>query len=408
MLLNIIMDDIIINFYNEPKSIINKEETVKIIHYYKKELLEDNYMLYIADTDVITKLFIMFLFYYNLLLDDNKNTNKKFHCGIDYEFNTIKVRQIALMQMNFTINNQKYLWIIDPKKYDKKKTDIINDLLLLNDKVYKVLHGSESLDIPYMYDILFESDKDKILKFTKKLIDTRFLCEYVRKSTGITGKCSIYDALLYFGTITQEKYDELILMNEAMGPIQDVMWEINKMGSFHIKYALYDVLKLVLLLEDIYKKILETTPSYIRTYYYINKIIRFVILERKKVTNILEFVKGVVNPMNNYIVEINNKKSTLIDLFNKITENCIVKEDNDDIYISFIESISYVKGTFNFLLKYVVFYVISKKYKIYKNKNDLMENEIKIKLLYEELENIGFERIIKLLKIFEEYIKKII
>jgi hypothetical protein len=395
--------DFINNFYNNPTEIVDTESVIHIIHHYKKQLLENNYMLYIAENDVTIKLFILFLFYYKLLIKEYKlNNSKKINCGIDYEFNTDKVRQVALMQINFTVGDHKYLWILDPKKYSDEKIKIINDILLLNEDVYKVLHGSESLDIPYMYDTLFGGNKEKILQFTKRLIDTRFLCEYVRKSLGIEGKCSIYDAMLYFGTINKAKFDELEEINKQMMPIQDVNWEINKMSSLHIKYALYDVLQLVTLSEDIFKKILVETPEYVRTYYYIMKILRFVILERKNVTNVLEYVKNVVNPINNYIVM--EKKHTLIEVYNGIIKNCILNEANDKIYINHIESINYVRGTFNFLLKYVVFYVASIKYKVYKNKTDVMEDKIDINKLYNELNEIGFGKIRDLLIIFEKYV----
>jgi len=409
--INSIMDNYpnyINNFYNNPTEITDTELVINTIHHYKKKLLENNYMLYIAENDTIVKLFVLFLFYYGTLVKEykmhNQNSNKKIHCAIDYEFSTDKVRQVALMQINFSVNNHNYLWIIDPKKYDDSKIDIINNILLLNENIYKVLHGSESLDIPYMYDVLFKGDKQKIFQFTKKLVDTRFLCEYVRKSLGVEGKCSIYDAMLYFNTIDKNKYDELEKINNQMMPIQDVNWEINKMSSLHISYALHDVLRLITLIEDIYKKILTGTPLYVRTYYYIIKILRFVILERKNVTNVLEFVKNIVNPMNNYIVTINNNKNTLIEKFNQIMEECILEEGNDKIYVNHIESINYVRGTFNFLFKYVVFYVLNNKYKVYKNKSDLMKEKIDIDKLYGELDLIGFNKITNLLKIFEKYV----
>ncbi len=36
-----------------------------------------------------------------------------------------------------------------------------------------------SLDIPYMYNVMFNGDKDTILKFTNNVIDTRFLCDSI-------------------------------------------------------------------------------------------------------------------------------------------------------------------------------------------------------------------------------------
>jgi hypothetical protein len=130
-----------------------------------------------------------------------------------------------------------------------------------------------------------------------------------------------------------------------------------------------------------------------------------VILERKNVTDVLEFSKRTVNEMNNYIVDHNNDKSTLLDIYNNIIENCVLYENDDKIYVNFIETVSYIKGTFNFLLKYITFYVLSNKYKVYKNKNELMDNEINIGQLYAKINDINFKSLVKLLKIFEKYVE---
>ena len=306
------------------------------------------------------------------------------------------------MQLNF----EKYLWVVDPKKYDLEKRDIINDKLFFNNKVYKVLHGSDALDLPYMYDTLFDNDQEKILKFMKKFIDTRFLCEYVRSSLNEEGKCSIYDSMLYFGTIDQTKYDELMKINEAMGPIWDVQWDIKKMSTVHLKYAFYDVLQLIDCLKDIYKKITNDTPDYIRTYYYIIEIIRFVIMERKGATKVLELAKSVVNPINNYLVKSREGNITLIQKFNKVMENeIILKDDKGDIYVNFIDKLNYVKGAFVFLLKYILYYVCSKKYQVYKNKNEIMKDNINIDDLYNEIEKIKMYKLLKFLKLYESNIK---
>ena len=385
------------DFYDNPKKISNDEYLLikKLLYKYKKEIIEEKYYLYVAENDTITKLFILFLYYidYNL----NKNKITKSHTSIDFEFNNQK---IALMQLKLG----KYVWILNPKKYDKQKINVINEKLLLNNKIYKVLHGADSLDLPYMYSELFDNDKEKILAFTMKFIDSRFLCEYVRSSLKEEGRCSIYDAMLYFNTIDQNKYDELTKINESMGPIQDVMWDIKKMSSFHIKYAYYDVLYLVDFLFDIYKKIIKETPEYLRTYFYIVQLLRFVILERKGVTNILDISKNVVNPMNNYLIKTKNGNITLINVYNDITKNLILKDEKGNIYLDFIENLNYVRGTFSYILKHISYYVIGEIYTIYKNKIDIMNEKIDIKKLYIEMKKNKMYKIFDLLKLFEKEI----
>jgi hypothetical protein len=168
------------------------------------------YPILIADDEVKTKLFMLYLIVYYIescarkyhIKEINPNTlNSKPHVGIDYEFNN---RLIALMQINFETfatseyETNSYIWLVNPGEFDEEQNKILIKYLMTNQDIYKILHGPDSLDIPYMYDIMFKGNKDVILEFTKKIFDTRFLCEYVRLSLGLDRKCSIYDALLYF------------------------------------------------------------------------------------------------------------------------------------------------------------------------------------------------------------------
>ena len=132
---------------------------------------------------------------------------------------------------------------------------------------FKILHGCDSLDLPYMYDILFKGDKDTIFDFTSRIIDTRFLCEYYRASIEDEKKCSIYDALLYFETINMQKFEYLNNTHDYMGPVQDISWNIHKMSSHHVKYALYDVLFLKHFLSNIYSLANKNTPHIYKSYY---------------------------------------------------------------------------------------------------------------------------------------------
>lgn len=385
------------DFYSNPTKISdnNIKEIEKLLDNNKRDVIENKYILFIADNDTIVKLFILFLYYFAFII---KNSTRKIHCAIDFEFNKGK---IALMQLNFG----KYVWIVDPKDYDKDKIKIINKKLLLNNNIYKVLHGADSLDLPYVFSELFYNDKDNILRFMGKFIDTRFLCEYVRSSKSEEGKCSIYNAMLYFNTITQDKFDELELNNKKMGPIQNIMWDIKKLNKFHIKYAFYDVLYLLTFLKDIYAKIINETPNLIRTYYYINQILRFVILERKNVTDILNISRKIVNTMNNYIMQYEGSNMTLLAIYNNLMESCIVTDNNKGyIDFNFIESVNYIKGTFNFLLKHIVYYICSKRHEIYKNKKETFNDVITLDELYDELNKNKMYKIINLLKLYEKHI----
>lgn len=398
--------------YNDPHILINfyksKDNEAKNVDLYitnilknnmKQKIVENNY-LYITDREFINKLFIIFLIYYYFQIKHLKKEKRKkqFHLAIDFEF---AKAEVALMQIYFLIKDQGYIWILDPKFYYKEdgKIDLINKLFLLNKNIYKILHGSDSLDLPYMYAILFQNDKEKILRFTNKLIDTRFLCEYFRISKKEEGKCSIYDALKYFGTISLEKYNELNKMTEYMGPIQDISWDIKKMSSYHIQYTFYDVLYLISLVKDIYKKIIDETPDYVRSYYYISQLLRFIILERKNITNVVDITKEVINPMNNYLIKTKGENITLITIYNTIINNFKINDNGKTIYLDFILSINYVKNIFNFILKLIIYKLVTKNFKVYKNKNESYDESIDSNKILLEINR--FPKIKKLLKLFK-------
>lgn len=388
------MDKFIDNFYKDPHH-LTQEEYHKVktnITKYKKSNIYNHSILFIGDTQILQQLFILYLYFYEYTV--NQNTNKKHHIAIDFEFNYGK---IALMQINF--NN--HVWIVNPTLYTKKYLNIFADLILLNHRIYKIFHGGESLDIPYIYTELLDNDKDKIVTFTKRYIDTRFLCEYFRINKNERGKCSIYDGLLYFNTISQKKYKQLGKMNESLGPTWKFIWNIYKLSPLQIAYCYYDTLFLIDHLNDIYKKISIDTPEYVRTFHYIIQMVRFVLLERRNVSNIINSVKDFVIKANSYYAN----KQTLITIYQK-NVNVVVQDDKGKIFIELIGKENYVKNVFDVVFKYITYYAISKKYTIYKKKNQIMTDEIKIENIYQQINDIGMYKITNLLKLYEKEISK--
>ena len=168
------MNEIINNLFDNihDKFIIKEIDKYidRLLNYYKREVVVINnkhYLIFITNTKRIEKLFIIYVVYYYHHLK-TKETN---YVAIDFEFNKSK---IALMQITFG----DFIWITNPLLYEENIINIFINLILLNDKIYKIMQGPESLDLPYMYTELFKNNKDNIIKFTKRLIDTRFLCEY--------------------------------------------------------------------------------------------------------------------------------------------------------------------------------------------------------------------------------------
>ncbi len=377
----------------------------------KKPRTKITYVITIADDEVKTKLFILYILNYHMesfvraISGDKNKINSKAHVGIDYEFNN---RIIALMQLNFeTVSSpdhetNSYIWISNPGEFDDKKNKILIDYLMLDPNIYRILHGPDSLDIPYMYSTMFKDDKDTIVKFTSKVIDTRFLCEYFRLSIDDGKKCSIYDALLYFETISKEKHKWLEDTHELMGPVQDVNWNIHKMSSFHVQYALYDVLYLKHFLFDIYERIQKKTPQNITPYRFVMPLIRFNYLERREVMNTMETAKEEINPLNNYLIKYKGQNITLITIYNQVIENMKIPYCPDDNYIDidFIFLVTYVKKSLSVLLKKIIYHIILENYTVYKNKNEKYHGKLPLDEMYKELKDYNQKRMILLFNLF--------
>lgn len=235
------------------------------------------------------------------------NIHKKHkHVCIDFEFNNGK---IALMQIMFDTN---IIWLVDPTTIDM---ELFVNNILTNKHIYKVLHGADSLDIPYIYKHMLHNDKTKIIQFTNKLFDTRFLCEYYKISQNDTNpRCSLYTAYMYFKVIDEKKLIELENINTV--PIYKIHWNINKLSDKQIKYAIYDVWYLKDLLDSIFKHILTNTPEQTNNYKIIIRLIRLTYLIRNNVINLNKY-KEQLHKHNN------NKK--LLDLYNNILDDFIFK-----------------------------------------------------------------------------------
>ena len=173
-----------------------------------------------------------------MFLDEVKqlgeNTDsKQIKICFDYEFNNNKIglAQVMISQKNSSNN----IFLFDPKKFNKNDTDFIKNNLYLN-KHPKILHGSESLDIPYIYNQVLDNNKDMIKKFTSTISDTRFKCELAGNF-----KCSLYEALLNSGSINIPQYDSLQAMYKRNGKIYKMYWNADKMSLDQYTYAAFDV-----------------------------------------------------------------------------------------------------------------------------------------------------------------------
>ena len=351
-----------------------------------------------ADNDIKMKLLILqIIFFYFESLHEYQN-RKMYFVGIDFEFNSQK---IALCQICFfPRKSRKYIWIFDPRELDNEQRKYVIKYLYVPENIYKILHGSDSLDIPYLFNTFFKKNKTTILKFISRVIDTRFICEYEKIASKYSDKkCSIYDALKYFGTITEKKYNELNNITNKMGKVYQIIWNIHNMSQYHIEYALYDVLFLREFLFDTLRKSKRDNPSIHKNLELIPEITRFVFLEKWDIEKLLSQLKYETDLINNFYILNNKHEHTLIYIYNYVINNL---NDNTIIFVNDLLNINYFKSSLTLLFKYIIYSIITNNYIIYENKNNVYNNKLNYNLLFTYFKELKMNRIINLL---DEFVK---
>jgi hypothetical protein len=343
------------------------------------QIKDKNIDYHIIKTDTDSKI-LAFCIYINIYHQMTKKVKDQYILPLDYEFNTKKV---ALMQLNFeTEQNDRFIFIIYPPQLSKYWYSFLIKKILGNHRILKILHGSEALDIPYMFNDLIQNKKYTV-KFTNSFIDTRYICEYYNLENNLKErKCKIYDFLLDHQVIDSKKVKELEKNSEAMGPIYDIIIDIKKISPELLKYTLYDVLFLKYLYLKFPKNKLyqEIIPEFTR----------FNILEKRGITNKLSDIVLKINTMNNYFIkEKNNTK--LIDLYNN---SKLIGKDYD---IENLEKINYFKNTIEVLKKYIIYKKALQKYNVFINKKNKFNFKFAELNLSSNLNNIinAFESEIK-------------
>ena len=89
------------------------------------------------------------------------------------------------------------------------KLTLLKNNILSNSKILKILHGSESLDLPYIVDELYNNDMEGLIDFFLSMIDTKYLCEYLNDVYNKQKVCRIYYMLFNYEIIDQRIYQIL-------------------------------------------------------------------------------------------------------------------------------------------------------------------------------------------------------
>lgn len=292
-------------------------------------------------------------------LSSNNITNKHY-LGIDFEFNKVSKtdREVALMQMNLeNDSNNGYIFVLYPPELSKENNQILIDLLT-NTKIIKILHGSESLDIPYLFNQLLIT-KENINNFCIGFNDTKYLCDYLQLETGIKGKCSIYNLLADNKVITEKKIVELGKIEEKTGPIYLVEIDIHKMSNEIFKYSFYDVI----FLPELVKKFLSRSLVYTNIIPNISCLIN---KYKRNIENEYLILEELIQNMNMYFIYDGYHIILLKDIWE--TYYWIMNDTNQ--YLEKLKEIHYFKKFFEIITKFIVYSNVIKYFKVYKNKRE--------------------------------------
>jgi hypothetical protein len=356
----------------------------------KKEMNINEHKLYHIITtnneyNIIKFSCFLLIYYFETTIKNN------LFMGLDFEFNN---REIALCQLCFETNDiNNFIFMIQPNYFDHRTTKFFINNILCNTNITRILHGSDSLDIPYIYNDLLNNNKNNIINFTKTLIDTRFICEYIKIKNNESSNCSIYDALHYFGTINKNKKEYLENIHKNMGEPEDISWNIDNLSEYYIKYALYDVI----FLKQFYHDIIQKSNNKFISQILIPEITRFNYLEKRNITNVLKTLKQHIDPINNYIIKKINKKTNyiknllLINIYNSFIK--IYKDELTDIMI-----INYFKKSIDIIYKFILYSYLTNSFKIYKKKNELSNKNFNTNILSNNLTLLNFNNINNIIK----------
>jgi hypothetical protein len=315
--------------------------------------------------------------------------------AMDFEFNKVAKnnRDVALMQINMEDSTDiGMIFILHPPSLNQNTALPILIELLTTPNIIKIIHGGESLDIPYLFGQLLKSRKN-IEKFCNNLYDTKYLCDYMNIITNDIGKttsCSIYNLLETNNIITKNKFEELNRMSDKIDIPNVNNINIKKLDFGVMKYALYDVL----FLPELLKVFLKKDNIYTKV---IPEITNLINKHKREVEDEFSNLETIINKHNNYFM-----------LLNKSNNNRIILKELWDIYHWFFESdikkINYFKRTIETLTKLIIYSNLDKYYDVHITKEELIKEDYFTKYL-KWLEN-NYNNIYKLLLSFNKKISQ--
>ena len=324
--------------------------------------------------------------YFSNFLSKYLSKNKRRIIGFDIEFNTPpgshNERVIAIFQIAFFFKKYVLVTFFNPVLVNKNTNKLITKLLT-SQNIHKIGHGTDSLDVPAIYNYL--SNTDDIIAFTNTLYDTRFLCEFTNVITG-ERLCNIYHLIDKYKVVKPEQMEWLKVNEKKLGDFWRKKIDINNLSPELRDYSMYDALylkKLIILMKNDFKK----------SNYDFNLIIqatRLVFLLKREIIKLDDF--SYFN-----ICFLSNKKK-LYDYFNEVFLNF-----NQDIL-----KIGYFKNQLIKILQLVFYIQICKKNQVYKANNTLI-NKIdidKLEIIWNKF-NVYLKFFPKINKLINNFLKNL-
>lgn len=330
------------------------------------------------------------------------------YVGIDYEYTN---KQIQLAQMNFEHQfiNTSFIMIVAPPELEPLVTEQLIETIYCNPRIRKILHGSDSLDIPYLYNQLLGGDTKKIISFMSAMMDSRLLCEYYKNNLNdpSNNKCAIYDpetsrsAVYYFGLVSEEQQERLRIMFDELPPHDVVVWNVHRMPSSQVRYAQYDVFYLKYFcyrITAVAAKGIEDANEFkaISNLYMeiIPELTRFTYLENNKVTNLRLKCKEEVDPCNNYFIKKDGRIVKMIDIYNALLPG--LSTTNPPTVISKLTLVAHFKLAINTLIKRLVYGHISRKCNVNKDRENVWRERLDNQFIIDYFAEMGYSNLEKI------------
>ncbi|BCS83332.1 hypothetical protein QLL95_gp0791 [Cotonvirus japonicus] len=372
------------------------------------DILERDMMYYICISS--KKEQNIFFHAYILLYALESLFNKRFYVGIDFEFTDNKIQ---MCQLNFehSVSLKSIIMIVSPNDLEQVMMDNFINLIMCNTRIKKILHGSDAKDIPYVYTHMLDNDTDKIIKFTRNMIDTRFLCEYYKlnRKTSTDNRCSIYDedpnrsAIYYFGVINTDQQNNLTQLLESMPSPHDIIWNIHKLPISQQRYAALDVLYL----KVFYYKIINTATqdedtdlgkkNIINIYKnLVNETTRFVYLDQYEIILLVTKCKEDVDVVNNYFIRNSTGIVKLIDIYNRVIID--LETISPRVNMDTFARINHFKRRIYTIIKRIVYGYISYRCKVYKDRSTVWVDKLDNDFIYDFLDKMKFHHLSKMFR----------